>query len=135
MANHIQWMMYEGFLAADPDSRFTDGGNAVTNFRIGSTHQYRKGDEVVKETTWIKVVAWGKLGEIVNQYCAKGSHVVVIGRLRPGKGGNPDTFTLKSGDAGASFEMTATEVRIIKGKSDAGESAPATPAGDEDFPF
>jgi single-strand DNA-binding protein len=135
MANQIQMLMYEGFLAEDPEMRFTPSGKSVTNFRMGSNRQYKTADgETKKETTWLKVTAWGKLGEIVNQYCGKGSHVVVTGILRVGENGSPTVYELKNGGHGASYEVTATQVRILKGKDNA---APAdnTPTDDEELPF
>ena len=142
MANNIQVLQVEGYLAADPEMRYMPNGNAVTNFRIGSNHQYKdKEGNVVKETTWFKVAAFGKLAEIVNSYCAKGSRVVVFGRLRPGENGSPTVFQLKSGEYGASYEVTAKEVYIIKGKDKvaAGDTSatPETPyvPEDDELPF
>jgi len=120
MANQIQKVTYEGFLADDPEMRFTPNGKNVTNFRIGSNRQYKdSAGTVVKETTWLKITAWGKLAEIVNQYCGKGSWVIVEGYLRTGEGGNPAVYELKSGGFGASYEVTANAVRILKGKENA----------------
>jgi len=143
MASHIQRVEYEGFLGADPEMRYTPAGKEVTNFRVGSTRQYKTGDgTIVKETTWLKVTAWGKLGEIVNKYCEKGSHVIVFGILRVGENGSPSVYELKSGGYGASYEITADSVRIIKGKAnlDNGSSAtghdfPDDTSGDDEIPF
>lgn len=135
MANQIQLVQYEGFLADEPEMRYTPSGKGVTNFRIGSNHSYKNSTtgEQVKETTWLKITAWGKLGEIVNQYCGKGSHVIVFGRLRAGENGSPTPYQLKSGDWAASFEITASDVRIIKGKDNA--TPPVESVDDSDIPF
>lgn len=141
MSNQIQLVMYEGYLAADPEMRYTPSGSAVTNFRMGSNHSYKNAaGETVKETTWLKIVAWGKLGEIVNQWCKKGSHVIVTGSLRADKDGNPAVFQRKDGTSAASFEITAREVHFLDSKSDATgeatESSHSAPAVDEDdIPF
>lgn len=141
MANHIQHLQYEGFLGADPEMRYTPSGQTVTNFRIGSTRQYKNAaGEVVKETTWLRVTAWGSLAEIVNKYCAKGSHVIVEGILRVGKEGSPTVYELKNGGFGASYDVTADKVRIIKGKDkveteeDASHSD-VVPGSEDDIPF
>ena len=124
MANHIQMVMYEGYLAEDPEMRFTPAGKGVTNFRIGSGRKYKTAaGEEVKETTWLKITAWGKLGEIVNQYCGKGSHVIVTGILRVGENGSPTVYELKNGGHGAAYEITASEVRILKGKDNVTQEA------------
>lgn len=140
MASQIQKLMYEGFLAEDPVMRSTGNGKYVTNFRIGSTRQYKDGEgKVVKETTWLKVTAWNKLGEIVNEYCAKGSHVIVEGILRVGENGSPTVYELKGekGGYGASYEITADAVRILKGKDfeDDGKSASHAPADEGTLPY
>jgi len=135
MANQIQSLQYEGFLAEDPEMRYTPSGKTVTNFRMGSNRQYKNSQgEVVKETTWLKVTTWGKLAEIVNQYCDKGSWVIVTGILRVGENGSPTVYELKNGGWGASYEVTANEVRILKGKEKvAPDQIPD--AGTEDIPF
>ena len=123
MANQIQMIEYEGYLANDPEMRFTPNGKIVTNFRMGSSRKYKNTDgEDVKETTWLKVTAWGKLGEIVNQLCEKGSWVIVKGILRVGENGSPEVYQLKNGGYGASYEITASEIRILRGKEKTAES-------------
>jgi len=135
MANQIQHVQYEGHLTEAPEMRHTPSGKGVTNFRIASNREYKNAaGEKVTEVIWLKITAWGKLGEIVNQYCDKGSHVIVEGILRVGENGSPSVYQLKSGDWGASYEITANSVRILKGKADAGEFKSAE-ADDEDLPF
>ena len=135
MSKQIQLVMYEGFLADEPEMRYTPSGKGVTNFRMGSNRSYKTADgRDVKETTWLKITCWGKLGEIVNQYCGKGSHVIVQGILRVGENGSPTTYQLKSGDWAASYEITASEVRILKGKE--GVTPPAdVETDDAPLPF
>jgi single-strand DNA-binding protein len=139
MANQVQMLIYEGFLAADPEMRFTPNGKNVTNFRIGSNREYKDANGTVqKETIWLKITAWGKLAEITNQWCEKGSHVLVFGYLRAAEGGNPAVYELKSGGWGASYEVTAERVRILKGKSNPnGAKAPAgeISADEEELPY
>lgn len=136
MANQMQLVIYEGFLAADPELHYTPTGRAVTNFRMGSNKSYKNSEgEQVKETTWLKVTVWGKYGEeVVNRYCGKGSHVIVTGRLRPGKNGSPTTYKLDSGDWVASYEITCNDVNIIKGRDNATPPAD-TVADTEEIPF
>lgn len=138
MANQLQIVIYEGYLGAEPEMRYTPAGKSVTNFRMGSSRKYKnpQGEEI-KETTWLKVVAWGKLGEIVNQYCGTGSQVIVTGRLRPDPNtGSPAIYDTKSGGHGAAFEVVATDVRILKSKEGAQtEPGNEAPVDDGDIPF
>jgi len=137
MANQIQHVQYEGHLVEAPEMRFTPSGKTVTNFRIGSNREYKNATgEKVTEVIWLKIVAWGNLAEIVNQYCEKGSHVIVEGVLRPGKNGSPEPYELKAGGWGASYEITADKVRIIKGKKDAGSfEGGRQEEAEDDLPF
>lgn len=135
MANHIQQVMYEGFLGSDPEMRYTPSGKVVTNFSIGSSSSYTNanGDKVTN-TTWLRVSAWGKLAEIVNQYCKKGSHVVIVGRLKGDEKGRPSVFTNSNGDSSASFDVVASEVHFMGGTSDKGESH-SEDTDESEFPF
>jgi single-strand DNA-binding protein len=135
----MQLVIYEGYLAADPEMRYTPAGKAVTNFRIGSNRKWKNAEgEDMKETTWLKIAAWDKLAEIVAKYCHKGSHVIVTGVLRVGKGGSPEPYQLSSGEWGASYEITAREVNMLDKKPVDGEqtaSHETAPANDDDIPF
>jgi single-strand DNA-binding protein len=141
MANHIQMVMYEGFLGKEPEMRFTPAGKAVSNFNIGSTSQYKnQAGEVVKTTTWLRVTCWGKLAEIVNEYTTKGSHVIVTGVLKPNKDGRPEVYAEGKNGPTASFDVTASSVRIIKGKDGGAVAGSAQDdndpfAGEDDLPF
>lgn len=136
MAKQIQLVMYEGYLSDDPEMRFTENGRNVTNFRMGSNRSYKTADgREIKETTWLKVTCWGKLGEIVNQYCAKSSWVIVTGVLRAGPNGSPSVYQLKSGDWAASYEITASEVRILKGRDGETGVVATGDTEDEELPF
>ena len=85
----FQTILIAGHLGRDPEMRYTPAGQAVTNFNLAANRQYTdSGGQVVKETTWFRVSAWGKTAENCNQYLRKGSLVLVEGRLvmRPGDG-------------------------------------------------
>lgn len=112
----VQLVVYSGWVAADPDYRFTPGGTQVANFRMGSNRTYKdKSGEKQKETTWLKIVVWGAQAEYISKYVKKGTQVIVTGRLRPNKNGSPEVFTLKTGEPAASFEITAQNVEILTG--------------------
>jgi len=117
MASQIQLVMYEGFLGEDPVMRFTDTGKAVTNFKMASNRQYNTSDgKQVKEVTWMRVTAWNKMAEIANQYCEKGSHVIVTGRLKTWKNGSPEVYEGTDGVHRSTYEIVLDSLRILKGK-------------------
>lgn len=71
-----------GNLGRDPEMRYTPNGQSVTSFSVASNRTYTtSAGERREETEWFNVSAWGKLGELCNQYLTKGRQVYVEGRL------------------------------------------------------
>ena len=72
-----------GNLGSDPQVRYTPGGQAVANFNIATSERFNnKAGEKEERTEWHRIVAWGKLAEICQQYLKKGKQVYVEGRLQ-----------------------------------------------------
>ncbi len=71
-----------GYLGKDPESRFTPNGKKVTHFSLGVTQRWKTGVEMKEHTDWVFVEAWGRLGEICDQYLHKGSLVYLEGRIK-----------------------------------------------------
>lgn len=75
-----------GNLGADPRLRYTQNGNQVASFSVATSERWKGQDGKVQEQTeWHRIVAWGKLAEICNQYLHKGSRVYVEGKLQSRK--------------------------------------------------
>ena len=70
-----------GRLGKDPETRYTPKGNKVCQFSLAVGRRWR-GEEVKETTEWFNVEAWGKLGEICQNYLGKGRLVYVEGSLR-----------------------------------------------------
>ena len=71
-----------GRLGATPDIRITETGRKWAQFNIATSEVYRNAKgEKVKETQWHRVVAWGKVAEITEQYLDKGREIAIEGRL------------------------------------------------------
>jgi single-strand DNA-binding protein len=72
-----------GRLGRDPETRFTAGGQAVANFTLATDESYKdRTGERQKRTEWHRVVLWGKLAEIAQQYLKKGMLVYIEGRIQ-----------------------------------------------------
>lgn len=71
-----------GHLGDDPKVRKLDSGKTVANFSIATNEIYRdqKGEKQ-SETTWHRLVAWGKQAEIIDSYVKKGSEIAIEGKL------------------------------------------------------
>lgn len=108
-----------GNLGRDPEMRYTPSGQAVTNFSVATSRKYTDSSgQLVDETTWFRISAWGKQAETCNQYLRKGSRVLVEGRLNPDRAtGGPRIWQGQNG-AGASYEVTASIVRFLSTRSE-----------------
>ncbi len=72
-----------GHLGKDPETRFTPTGKKVCQFSVAVGRRWKSAEGEAKEATdWFNVEAWGKLGEICQQYLGKGRLVFVEGRLQ-----------------------------------------------------
>ena len=72
-----------GRLGKDPEGKFTPTGKQVTHFSLAVTNRWKSKDGETKEyTEWIHIEAWGRLGEVCNEYLKKGSLVYLDGRLK-----------------------------------------------------
>ncbi len=79
-----QRLVLVGNLGRDPEMRYTPQGTPVTTFPVATSRKYTTADGQQKEeTVWFRVQVWGKQGETVNQYLAKGRKVLVEGTLIP----------------------------------------------------
>jgi single-strand DNA-binding protein len=75
-----------GRLGKDPETRFTPTGKKVTHFSLAVSNRWKSADGELKEyTEWVNIEAWGRLGEICQQYLHKGSLVYLEGRLKTEK--------------------------------------------------
>jgi single-strand DNA-binding protein len=94
-----------GNLTDDPDLRFTPNGAAVANFRLAVTPRVRDGDSWRDgETSFFRINAWRDLAENATESLAKGTRVVVLGRLRARSWETPE------GERRSVVEVEADEV-------------------------
>jgi single-strand DNA-binding protein len=111
MARGVNKVILVGNLGADPDTRFTASGMAITNLRIATTEQRtdKQSGEKQDHTEWHRVVLFGKLGEIANEYLKKGRQVYIEGSLRTSK------YTDKSGVEKYSTEIIGNDMQMLGG--------------------
>lgn len=75
-------VMLIGNIGKDPELRYTTSGQAVTTFSLATSEKFKnKSGELEEKTEWHRVVLWGKLAEVANDYLAKGSTVYIEGRI------------------------------------------------------
>ena len=68
MAGGVNKVILIGNLGADPEVRFTPGGQAVANFRIATNESWTDKQGAKQERTeWHRIVVWGKLAELCGE--------------------------------------------------------------------
>ena len=116
MARGLNKVMLIGNLGADPEIRYTAGGAAVANVRLATADTWRDKDsgETQERTEWHRVVFFGRLAEIVEQYVKKGSQIYIEGRLRTRK------WQDKEGNEKFSTEIVASDMQMLGARGGVG---------------
>lgn len=127
---------FTGRLGKDPELRSV-GDRSVCNFSLAVNRRKRDADAL-----WLDVSVWGKQGETVARFLAKGSEAAVTGRI------DVREYERRDGGTGFSLTLDATDVSFIGPKADAPsggqgggsrQAAPAASGGgyqdDDDIPF
>jgi single-strand DNA-binding protein len=112
-----------GRLGQNPEVRYTPSGSAVANFSVATNEAWTdKSGQKQERTEWHRVVVWGKLAELCNQYLQKGRQCYVEGRLQTRE------WTDKDGVKKYSTEVQAQTVQFLNGGASAGEGRAAGPS-------
>lgn len=107
----------KGNLGADPELRYTQGGQAVLNMRLATTERYVDKDGAKQERTdWHTLTLWGKRGEALAQHLKKGSSILVEGRIQT-------SSYEKDGEKRYKTEINVTELEFCDGAREAGDGA------------
>lgn len=110
----MQKVIIIGYLGADPDVRYTNGGSTVANVSVATTEKWKDKEtgENQERTEWHRVVFFGRLAEIVGEYLGKGSLVCVEGKLQTRK------WQDKDGQERYTTEIVANEMKMLGGRND-----------------
>ncbi|HTS22044.1 MAG TPA: single-stranded DNA-binding protein [Casimicrobiaceae bacterium] len=108
-----------GNLGRDPETRYTTGGDAVTNIRVATTDTWKdKNGEKQERTEWHTVVFFGRQAEIAGEYLKKGRQVYVEGRLQTRK------WQDKEGQDRYTTEIVADRMQMLGNREGSGSPAP-----------
>jgi single-strand DNA-binding protein len=113
MARGINKVILIGNLGRDPETRYTQGGQAVTNLRVATTDSWRDKStgERQERTEWHTVVCFARLAEIAGEYLRKGSKVYIEGRLQTRK------WQDQQGQDRYSTEIVANDLQMLDSRS------------------
>ena len=128
MARGVNKVILIGNLGADPETRYTASGNAVTNIRLATTDSWRdrQSGERQERTEWHRVVFFSRLAEIAAEYLRKGSQCYIEGQIRTNKWQGQD------GQDRYSTEIVANEMQMLGGRGGGGGGAPQSRRREED---
>ena len=99
-----------GNLGMAPEIKTLESGRKLAKMSIATHESYKNAKgELVKETQWHNLIAWGKTAEIIEKYLKKGSEVAIDGKLIN------SNYTDKEGVKRYVTEIEVNEVLLIGG--------------------
>ena len=125
MARGINKVILIGNLGRDPETRYTQGGSAVTTFSLATSDQWRdrETNEQQERTEWHRVVCFARLGEIAGQYLRRGSKCYIEGRLQT------RSWEDREGQTRYTTEIVARDMQMLDSRGDSSGSYPPPPQG------
>ena len=111
MARSFNQVTLMGNLTRDPELRAIPSGQSVCNFSLALNRSYKNANGEWQEATdFVNIVAWGPLGERVEQYVKKGQQVLVSGSLQ-------SSSWEQDGKKRSKIEVVARDVTFLGGRS------------------
>ena len=130
MARGVNKAIIVGTLGQDPEIRYTANGGAVANISVATNESWRDKatGEAQERTEWHRIVMFGKLAEIAQQYLKKGSQAYFEGRIQTRK------WQDNEGKDRYNTEIVANEMQMLGGRAGGGGGAPMDSGGQQSRP-
>ncbi len=107
----FNYVILVGRLIANPEFKIASNNNTFATFTIANNRRYRgKNNELADETSFINLIAWGKLSDFVKNYLRKGMQIAVEGRLKQ------NTWTNSEGKKQSSMVVVVNNIQILTPK-------------------
>ena len=129
-----------GNLGADPEIRYTAGGDAVATISVATSSSWndKQSGEKREKTEWHRVVFFRRLAEVVGEYLKKGSSIYVEGQLQTNSYEDKNT-----GERKFSTQIVAREMQMLGSRNSMDgqqDSSPEMqsqepPVFDDEIPF
>lgn len=105
MKNSVQLI---GNVGNDPEIQTLENGNKLVYLNIATNDRFTddKGERV-EQTEWHRVIAWGKIAEIIEKYVAKGKEIGVEGKL------THRSYEDKNGEKKFITEVVVNEILLL----------------------
>jgi single-strand DNA-binding protein len=106
-----------GHLGADPEVRYTQNNTAVATLSLATSEKWtdKNTGELQESTEWHRIVLWGKLAELAQEYTRKGSLIYIEGSLQT------RSYEDKEGITRYTTEIKGQVMKFI-GKKDSSEA-------------
>jgi single-strand DNA-binding protein len=126
MARGINKVILVGNLGADPETRYTANGGAITTAKVATSESWKdkQTGQQQERTEWHRVKFFGRLGEIAGEYLRKGQQVYIEGSIRT------DKYTDKEGIERYATDIIASEMQMLGGRGDGGGARGGGSGGD-----
>ncbi|MFA6321592.1 MAG: single-stranded DNA-binding protein [Candidatus Omnitrophota bacterium] len=126
MAANLNKVLLIGNLTRDPELRYIPSGSAVATFTVAVNRVYKdQAGEKKEQTSFIRVVVWGRRAEVCGEYLSKGSPVFVEGRLQS------RDWETQEGQKRNTVEVIADNIQFLR--SGTKQGAPAQSSAPEDI--
>jgi len=110
MAASLNKAFLMGNLTRDPELRYVPSGTAVATFTVAMNRVYKsQTGEKKEETSFVRVVVWGRRAEVCGEYLSKGSPVFVEGRIQS------RSWETQDGQKRSTVEVIADNVQFLRG--------------------
>ena len=117
MAANLNKVLLIGNLTRDPELRYIPSGSAVATFTVAINRVYKdQAGEKKEQTSFIRVVVWGRRAEVCGEYLSKGSPVFIEGRLQS------RDWETQDGQKRSTVEVVADNIQFLRGANSKGAS-------------
>ena len=128
MAANLNKVLLIGNLTRDPELRYIPSGSAVATFTVAVNRVYKdQAGEKKEQTSFIRVVVWGRRAEVCGEYLSKGSPVFVEGRLQS------RDWETQEGQKRNTVEVIADNIQFLRSGTKQGVQAQAQSSAPEDI--
>ena len=119
MRRGVNKVILVGNLGQKPDMKYTQSNTAVANLSLATSESWKDKDsgDLKTKTEWHRVVYFGKLAEIAEQYLDKGSKVYVEGKLQTRK------WQDQAGNDRYTTEVLGQELTMLDSRGDSSGSS------------
>lgn len=118
-----------GNLTRDVELKYTKSQTAIADLGLAINEKYKNASgEMVEDVVFVDVTLWGRTAEVAGEYLAKGSQVLVEGRLKL------DTWENEKGEKRQKLKVTGENIRMLGGKPEGGGGKQQRQESRDDWP-